>query len=472
MPYAAYFPSSTGYYETASGQLMIKIWNPGIPTNLNINAIITNIEPINIPLEIDPGENQFRYANTKITFKYHESIELLLNNIESINAENKTFVDINLNGSLYWRGLVEWSNIRKSDYYIEPVTGNLKYKYITLDVNDAIMYLAKANKTLLDASYTDNVLLVQLLKNILSEAYISSSDVIIDSDNIIKIDEECGTSYGIDDLYIKGLNEDTLCTTFLKQFMIEFGCFIYIIKGKVYIVARSGGATLAIANSDILSYDKIENENTIQYINLYFNLIPADGWPASGGDPIQKTFGTKNNLNANCNYEIECNLLKKCFIPGDGSIYPDPPYYPTEVDVNYIIDDIATFLTNLVETGDTLTIDDLVYSFIMKGITETYIPFYSIDLSEMVGAYYYIRRGHNSSLFPRFKGELLVEKIASIYNDYFLNKADPGAITLHDISKYDNLSKRLVLFEKNYRAKNAKVDIVNNKIDMDLIKVS
>jgi hypothetical protein len=324
-----------------------------------------------------------------------------------------------------------------------------------------------------DASYSDGITIQALLENIIALFEFESSDLSIDSN--LCINEECGTSYDLSDLKITGLDSDMLLTEFLKDFMVELGAFIYILKGKVYVVRRSGGTTLPVSNSAIMDLQKL-GLNLVGYVNFYIDLISTDGWAAYGGNAIEKYSGIKNQVNAELNYERECTLLKKCFIAGDGDLYPLPVHTPTGGDTDDITDAAAAFLTNLIETGDVLYYNSSVpakaQSFIMKGITETNLKYYDIGVTVDIGESYWIKNGHFSTPYPRYKGELLLYMAADAYIDFFLTSPDVFNVILKGISTYDDISKRYVFNSLNHRARNAIINFIENTIYMEWMRVS
>jgi len=469
-----YFPSSSGAYVTAAGNVRLKFWYTDTPDEQeSINAICLKIDPINIPLEVDSGNNEFRYASTKIKFKYHANIESMLSNFESESDHNSVFMDIILDGSLYWRGILEWQNIRRSDYYIDD--GTLKYKYITFDFSDAMAYLWKKNKTLSDASYSDGIVIGTLLDNIFALLGFSSSDIIIDTN--IKIDEDCGSSYNLDSLKIREISSNTTCTAFLKEFMLDFACFIYILKGKVYVVARNGGSTLSITNSHIRKLDKCANLNSITYVRVFTNTEVGNIYPFVIN--FEKTQGTKNDQKTNFNYDREHVYLKSVYITGSGTVYQPGDKKPSGGDTDNLIDSEAAFLLNAeVQTGDMVFYNDdgiyaPVYGIVLAGITDTNLPFYNPDnVAVDINAEYWVEEGYGASPYFRGKAELLVDLVYGIYDDYFLTSPDIFKIKLDGLSTYDDLSKRFILDGNNHRARNARVDIENDKISMELVKVT
>jgi len=468
-----YFPGNALHYDAKAGEIFFRIWYTFDWDNaISIDTDCLNLESLNIPLEVDPGAKTFRYANMKVTFAYSALIESMLADIIAQGKQESTFIDMYIDGDIYWRGMLIWENIAKYDYYIDE-SSNLSYKSITLDFNDAFYYLSKNNKTLSDASYSDGITIQALLENIIALFEFESSDLSIDSN--LCINEECGTSYDLSDLKITGLDSDMLLTEFLNDFMVELGAFIYILKGKVYVVRRSGGTTLPVSNSAIMDLQKL-GLNLVGYVNFYIDLISTDGWAAYGGNAIEKYSGIKNQVNAELNYERECTLLKKCFIAGDGDLYPLPVHTPTGGDTDDITDAAAAFLTNLIETGDVLYYNNSVpakaQSFIMKGITETNLKYYDIGVTVDIGESYWIKNGHFSTPYPRYKGELLLYMAADAYIDFFLTSPDVFNVILKGISTYDDISKRYVFNSLNHRARNAIINFIENTIYMEWMRVS
>ncbi|MDD5231527.1 MAG: hypothetical protein PHC43_09380 [Candidatus Marinimicrobia bacterium] len=470
-----YFPGNALHYDAKVGEIFFRIWYTFDWDNaIEIDTDCLNLESLNIPLEADPGAKTFRYANMKVTFAYSALIENMLADIIAQGKREATFIDMYIDGDIYWRGMMIWENTKKNDYYINS-SSNVLYKSITFDFNDAFYYLSKNNKTLSNASYSDGIVISTLLENIIGLMGFSASDLMLDAN--LSITEECGTSYDLSDLKITGLDSDMLLTEFLKDFMVELGAFIYILKGKVYVVRRSGGTTLPVSNSAIMDLQKL-GLNLVGYVNLYINFTDADFWFIDGFS-LSKTSGIKNELNNTLNYEHECTLLKKCYIAGTGAFYQPGDGYPSGGDDNELIDSEAEYLVNNIETGDILYYNhyglNWRYALVLKGITEIKIPFkYSDDLQDSVqtSMEYKIENGYLTTPYPRFKSELLAYMAADAYTDFFLTSPDVFNVILKGISTYDDISKRYVFNSLNHRARNAIINFIENTIYMEWMRVS
>lgn len=469
---AYYFPSSTGSYTTASGSIRIKFWYTAAAASTDVAASISKIAPLQIPLEVSPGS--FRYSHTKIKFQYNAGIETMLSNIETNSKQNMTFVDILIDGALYWRGLLDWESITRTDYYISG--GSFSYHYIAMKIDDAMTYFWKNNKTLSNASYSDGIIIQTLIQNIFVLLGYSSLDVVCDSN--IMITENCGNTYDLSDLHITNQGSATLIHIWLIDIMMNFGLFIYNLKGKIYIISRIGGTTLSISNSAIYNLQKNKNINLLDYIKLDLTFIANTKNLLCDYNTVvlQETQGN-SSFKTQRNLEIDVsNILGYIYTDASGYgayLYPIPPETVDDGDENSLIDDSQNFITAQIETGDVIraeTAPNEVNSLIYD-IATIHLNFHITGTDVAAGMIYQIEIGGNDSR-KRWKYYLLHKKLIAVLNEYYRSSIYLFKIQLKDISAYDDLSRRLILDGANHRARNANIDFLTDKISMELVKVT
>ena len=469
------FPSSTGSYKTAAGLVRIKFWYTAAAASTDVAANISKMAPLSIPLEVSPGS--FRYSNTKIKFQYHAGIEIMLADIETNSKQNMTFVDILIGGSLYWRGLLDWESITKTDYYI--LGGSLSYRYIEMKIDDAMTYFWKNGKTLNDASYSEGIIIQTLIYNIFNLIGFSSGDVSIDSN--IYISEESGNTYNLGSLKIGGLSSSFEITTFLKAFMVSLGLLIINLKGKMYIIRRIGGTLNSISNIDIIDVKKINDVNLIKYVKIFSTLdvsfIDYAPWSTITDIKVYGNESEKSSINFIYDATGFLNLIYTTISAGN---YPSSDPTNSSGDTNWIQDLSAgiDYYAAGIETGDCIKYYDYigpntVGSIVENGLLITKVFFRDTAITYPDNALYSIQFGNAPvGTAKRFKNHKLIAFVGSIYNEYFLTFSDIFKIKLKNISTYDDLSKRFVFNSLNHRARNASIDIVNDKIIMELVEVT
>ena len=256
-----WFPSQTGTYTLPSGDtLRICIYydRASADANTDTDAELEKLTPLDIPLEVSSSAQSHRFSSIQFSFinidNVFETESILLD-----AKKNETFCDIYFNGSLYWRGLVEFNQTKKDKWYID--SGSLKYRIIKVKAYDVMSYFWKNAKTLNDASYANAQSIKTVLEGVLGLAGFAAGDLNIDTS--IDINELCGTSYDLSTLKCNGFGTSMLCSTFLKSFMMYFGAFIFHLKGKMNIVSRVAGTTVSVGNDNIVKLKNIENKNAI-----------------------------------------------------------------------------------------------------------------------------------------------------------------------------------------------------------------
>lgn len=484
-----YFPSSTTGWQSPVGSIRVKFYYVySSELSVNDDAPIIKIQPIEIPLEADPSDQTFRFDSMKITFGYSSIFD---NDAVMRYAPNATWMDIYIDGSLYWKGLVNFDKMKKYDWFVNT-SGTLQWQKVDLEIYGCFAYFWWNNVTLADCGYTLGDTIESTLQNICAEIGISSGDVVIDSNLKIAVDYG-STEYDITDLHV-GCIATKKVSDFLKAFILEFAIFMYFIDGKAYFVFRNGGATLSITNSDIIEVEKGINDNLIEYVYLKSAKLKGDTIfdHPDDGDIIPLTsfdaifyHGTES-VDENRNFIIyETSVMDVIYTVATGATH-----YPTSYSANTAIKAGSTdeqivangtyidLETNLIEDGDVIfynggySTNPFETGSMVKEVVNAYtVKFFDTDVEADVDDNFDILRGTDSDRY-RFKHYKLAELAEGVYNDYFLTSKDIIKIKLYDVSAFDDLSSRYVFASGNYRAKKAKIDLIEDSIYLELVKVT
>lgn len=487
-----WFPSQTTGYETHSGSVRINIhYNTGAgASNTDIDCRLLKLSPLDMPFEVSPSEGTFRFPS--IDFTFNNPIYDATNNIfEQYSILNETYknellVDFYIDGSVFWQGIIDFSKIARSEYYLDGA--NLKYRKIKLKIYDRLAYFwFNAEKDLDDASYADDDLITTVITNTLALINISSGDIVYDAGKW-GIDEACGNSYDSDDYKCDQFAGTELLKDFLKDFMLGFASWIYSWNGKYYVVARNGGTTKSIVSPFILSVKKIENANPIEYVKASADIIWSNKCPILSASVVDwdtsrehsKTYGVSTVDSAKQFLAHSEDFMDKIYIElasSPGTNYPAPlTENPTNGTQITLEDNAQTsdFFTEEIETG-------MVVSYNTEGahapITvvddDENITFPTTGITVNTGLYYYIRRepgGPGDTTFI-IKVQMLLEMAAAIYNDFFLTSPDVINVRLSDISEFVNIHYRFVIFGNNHRIKSGKFYFDKDEMILDLVQV-
>ena len=473
---AFWFPSQTGSYSVKAGDVRLKIWyDYASDVNTDTNARIKKIGALKIPLEVTPSSNQFRFGSISIDFENTANIF----ETQSIVVESKrkeTYLDIYIDGSLYWRGVIDFANISRKEYYDD--SGSLKYESIVIPWFDALYSLKLNDKTLSDASYSDEMSLETLIKNIAALIGFGSAAVNIDAN--IKISEACGNDYDISDFYITGQSNSDLAVDFLKKCILYLGCFIYILGGKFNVISRIGGSTQSVTVSEVRSVIKKSNPDYITYVKTSTVFITADKNLATSLDYASVTETIENgaeDVNESRNVVLaDDDFLEYIFTDASGygaDYYPIPDEVVDDGDLTTLKDYDETFLTANIETGDIVraSAGNDANSIINAVVNEYRLEFYTAAF-DCTGMYYYIAIGNNATDNFRYKFTLLTQKVAAVLNEFYRTSPDIYNVRFCGLSIYGDISKRFIFYGNNHRARNAVIDILTDKISMELVEVT
>ena len=470
---AHYLPSSTGSYTTQSGEIRLKFWyNWGTDTNNNVAAKINKLGKLKIPLEVTPSDQSFRFASMKIKFEYHSDLDSLATAAKTIDV----FCDVIKDGNLFWRGLVDPDLIKKTGYYY---TSGLQYKYIEYHLIDAFSYFLKNNVLLSDLSSNGAGQIKTVFQEIAAEIGFSSSDVDIDTG--LTITEPGGSVYNFQATTgsLKIIPASSMpVNTFLKNFMLSLGVFIYNLNGEVKIVRRIGGTLKTISTSDIRKIDKIPNTDNIKFVKLESTLDTTFLLGDNILDSVthDEEYGTES-AETQKNFEVvDDGILNKIYADVAAGEYPSGGATIDTGGTDFIVDSSENFYTGNVETGDVVYYDyagtQVAGSIIDSRLTTILAKFFDTAITAQTGEAYSIKFGDGiSGTVKRWKFELLVKMAAAIYEEYFLTGDDIHKLTLKSIDDYSDISKRFTIFSANHRTKNASIDFATDQINFELLEV-
>lgn len=489
-----WFPSQTGSIYTPAGDLRIKIYydDGTAASNTDVGADDVKLSNLEMPFEVDSGDQSFRFSSINITFNnpIYDSSNNVFEQYSVFNSTyNKaTFVKLYLDGSEIWHGIIDFSQIKKSMWYVDG--SDLKYRNLNVKCYDVLAYFWFNSTTLSDIGYSDHDSLQTTIQNIMAEVGISSGDVILDSN--YSINEACGNSYDFSDLTLVDFGSNMLCRTFLKNFLLGFGLFAYSWNADYWFVMRNGGSVKTIQNQYIVDpIEQIENGNPIEYVRIR----EVKDWDdlfdmSSGTDPSTythtKTYGNADDDNR------EFDILLEDFLGRMYTQVASPQYFggcsTTDVENGAVAeanDEDENFYTEEIETGmafeyncsgstpqDRSPIFSVAYDA-GTGSTITFLQ--GVDCGD--GSFYRIMRQaiDNGSTWGQhrlYKICLLVNKAAAIYNDFFLTSPNILKIKLRDISEFINLHNKFSILSLNHRARNISISFTTDEMSLELAQVA
>lgn len=413
----------TDQYDTKFGTVQVKFkYEHNVSLTQSISALITDIKPIDIPLETSAANQEMRYASTKIIFRKDDSIGTVLDNIKIDEKENETFVEVYVDGSIYWKGLLDFQNVEKKKYYVDD-TSNLDYIELTLPVLDAMAYFDRNSVTLSDLGYSteNSEPLKTLIETIFTEIGFGSPSI----DTNLSIEEANGTTYDLSNTDLHYYIEDAgiLVMTFLKRFMFDLGYFIYNLNDNYHLISRTGGVTNGVSNSDINDIKKVSNDNIIHYVRIgaEYKLKNVNYHDPSTFFEEEKRGNPSGNDENNFIYSAS-NVLGNIFTSESaGMLIGTGVYIPTSYVTGdtrgpiHIEDTSQDYITTGVETGDLIFFEDSTAPLgyrrsIVTKVEATKIYFHDLNIDTSL-LDYAISRGDEGD---RYKTYLLLDSVADI----------------------------------------------------------
>lgn len=489
-----WFPSQTGSIHTKAGNLRIKIYydDGGGASNTDVGADVRKLSPLDIPFEISPSGSSYRLPSMQITFNnpVYDATNNVFEQYSILNGtyDKDTFIKIYLDGSEKWHGIIDFSQIKKDEYYLDG--SNLKYRKVVLKCYDALAYFWWHDVDLSDINYSDEDSIKTTIDNILAEIGIATGDIIIDSN--LNVNEECGNDYDATTLLFYGLTTTDQCRDFLKEFMLYFCCWIYNYGGKFYVNLRNGGTTKAITTDYLCANTKkIENGNPIEYLKIKADMDWSNVWATpfdASLSPYEHKveYGDSTVESAKQLIVDATDLLTKIYIDyGAAAEYPAAgTRAPTSSSSTYLEDTGLSsppnnFFDENIESGMKIKFVSATgnqYSHIEDLASAIRITFTDISQTPQTGGanYYHVKR--NPGVTGRtdyiYKVHKLIELVSSVYNDFFMTSKDIYRVRLRDISEFDDFTKRFTLFGNNHRAKAIRIYFDKDELTMDLVQVT
>ncbi len=477
-----WFPNESGDpYDLPSGDTMkfcIYYDDGGGASDTDTDAMLHKLKPLDMPFEITPSSAAMRFASMGMVFHNTDDVfedEDILNE----TYKDDTYIDVYLNGSIIWRGMIDFKKIKKTKWYLDDA-GDLIYPYVEIKAIDVLSYFWTHSGTLSGAGASTQDELDTVMEAVFAVIDYSPSDIVLDTN--FEIDEDCGTSYTWDTLYLLFSGGQQI-SVFLKDIIIKLGVFIYNWNGKMYVVLRNGGTEQTITNANLLEGMKVkENLNPIEFTKVAADLSTIDEFSFPGNitaGPIsyEEESGTESD-DSNKNIDIDATgILDEIFsiatgTANSGNLITAVP--PDTGGTTSLTDVSETFLTDLYESGDIFEYRDGTWlSTLLESVpAETQITWY--DVSRAIGDNedYALYRGYDGTRRWRYKIMKMVELVESVYADYFLTSPDILFVKLSDITTFLNLHYRFTILSTNHRIKSAKIYFDVDELSMDLVQVT
>ena len=490
-----WFPEYPTKHKTPAGEIQIKYWFTSSTTHNYTMGDILEIGPLNIQLgEISPSDKTFRFSDCTFVFANTNNIFETSSSIFGALKATGSFVDLYLDGVVFWRGSVDAELISKEDYYLDT-DGTLKYKKVRVKVSDALNHFWKnPDLTLARASYSSSILANTLLDNITSHIGFGPLNTTFDATAESKITEANLAEYTLDDDYRYWLLPTSYSiANYLKDAMLGYGIYMYNLgDNDFWVFSRYGGTTLTVNNNDIISVNLIQNANAIETVSC--STVVEYDTSKIVIDVLQSTCSYEYNTGLNAAtsqkyYSLnENNVLAHTYVRVEGS--HTSSRYARICDSaakDYLADGGENFLLENVEPGMILyfniTGSGLRRASINK-VSQTRIDFDPVfDCavpSSSVKAYYIARWPLGDDGFYRdicmkgcsiIKGSTQGDGLADIYYEV-LNNRSILQLELYGIDTYKDLYKRFVFNGDNYRVIKASFDFMSNSVICNLMRVT
>lgn len=489
-----WFPSQTGSIPSQAGDIRIKIWyndaGLGSPSNTNMSDCgIIKIGAIDFPFNITPSgtvaDAEYRHASCEIVLE-NARYDATNNYFEQYSVLNstyalETFVAIYKDGSEYWRGVIDFPQTKRFDYYLDGST--VKYRKVKLKLLDALYYLWSHDVDLSDVSYSDDIVIKTLIGNICSEVGYGSTDYDLDAN--LKITEYSGTEHQIWDMKIRGQTAGDQVSDWLKEFAVATGTYFFSLNGKInFVFLGNTGTAVALSTDDIKEkMERAENANTIEYVFYEADMNYGSAFmPAvySGyAEAIEKTSGTESqDTTRNFSHDAVA-ILGFVFEGGTQGNYGSPPDTADSSTPTSLTLASGGFQTAGVESGDLVSIEysSGVYtdhanynrnSIVEDVPSETQVHFHSV-VGSPSNNIFLITNYYNNR---RRKTQKFAELIGQGYIDYFLTSPDILKVPLAGLSTYDDWSNKYTLGGNSYKIKAAKIDLMQDDILLELMRIA
>jgi hypothetical protein len=482
-----WFPSQAGSYSLPNGDnLQIQIFydDGTAASNTDTDGHILKLHDLKLPLEVDPANQGFRFASMAITFT-NDIYDATNNIFEQYDILNETYsldtyIIININGSEFWRGMIQYDKTLRADYYLDGST--LKYRKIKITCYDLLYYFKTHDVDLTDVSYSAPIVLKTFLGQICTELGLGATDYDLDSN--LKITEDSGGSYEIWDMSFGEQTAGDQVIDWLKEFAVATGTFIYTLNGKIVFTFRGNvGTALALDSDHIVNMVRKENYNKIEYVKYESDLAyNVNKMPTSFTGLTfthLKEAGTLSQITAK-NWQVDAkaiiSTLYTIATEADWGSLPTTFATATDTQASYTG---ADFETDGIESGDVFSVE---YSSGVYGDHASYndhtmvfnLPAANTIEYHDVGAAPANSIGLLTEAYNdrRYKVHLLHALIGDGYEDYYLTSPDILAVRIAGISTYKDFQRQFTRDGSAYKIKSAKFFIVEDEVYMELMKVA
>ena len=495
-----YFPSSTGGYDLPNGSLVrIKIWyndtGLGSPSNTDMTGVsLLQLGQIKIPLQITPsgtpGSAEYRHAAMDLTLEnpaydttnnYFEQYSILN---DSYNLD--TFIAIYVDGSEYWRGVIDFPQVRRFDYYQDG--SSFKYRQIKIKALDALYYFWSHDVTLADVSWDIDEPLEYNLDLIGTEAGFGGDPVLIDAN--LKISEHAGAvEILVEDMYLSGVTTSDQISVWLKSFAHSLGLVFYNHKGKIYFTFIGNvGAAVAITKDYLKKAERKENANPIERVDFSSDMAYSSSkFPASysGQTFYSDVIGGTLSEDTVRNFIIDAKaIISEFYTRGTESDHGTPPTTFDNVTDTEIqeANGIGNFITGLVESGDLVgaqyssgaytALASYIYQTIVTDVPdEESVFFHDVGPSPLnnIALIILFYGGTNDARYKFYKiGQL----VGAAFVAYFLTSPDILRVQVADVSTFDDFQKKYTFAGNSYKIKSAIINLEKDDLTMELMRVA
>ncbi len=477
-----WFPSQSGSYNLPTGKtLQIKIYYSNASTvNVDTDTLLEDLDRLEFPFEIAADKN-FRLARWKFSFlnidDVFENEDIILN-----SKRNETFMDVLVDGLLFWRGLVLHNLYHKTDWY-DSGGGTLKYRVAKIEAVDPIKYFWLNDADLSDYSYSEGMNLSTLLDNIFADIGFSAANVILDPN--IGFDENAGTSYDIEDFLLYDMDSSMQVSTFLSHVINDLGAFIFNLDGKLYVTSRIGGSTVNINSDDIQELDKAQNVDYVDYIEV---KATKDWSYLSDIGSHEHSHTAGSSANNSKNYSVDgTGFLDNIWIEPGGSNYFGScgTTTPTDGDTDQLEDTSENFYSENIETGMIVEyncaggspasfspITDVLYDAILVLNIVYFITNTTVDTGKDYRIFREYTLAAATALSGVFKIEILCATAKDVYNEFFRTSPELLRVKLRDIDTYKDIRKKFVFDSTNHRVRKCSFDLLTDSFLAEMVEVS
>lgn len=267
------FPSGTTTIPTPAGEVAVWLIFERAATSGTVGQNeYFEISPIDYDLSFDSSSNTAKLARCTITFSNHTgtfSNAWSMDFFDAVDDPTEIFCQVYIDGSVFFDGVIDFLNYKKSDYYYDTGTSTLKYRTVTIPFLDKVKYLDKL--TLSDVSYIDGMDVIDLIGNMAT-----ALNLTLDYDYCDFVTEEFADvdytlcSPFLTAFQITGLNETDNALKILKELSKAFGFMFYSQSGYLVIESRNAGNLIALDFTDnsVLKIEKIEKRQLIKYVSV------------------------------------------------------------------------------------------------------------------------------------------------------------------------------------------------------------